>query len=549
MRPKPPSFCCAAGNAPPAVRRLAMSIAPWNPNLGVMLPYTPLHHLLLRELRFPVVATSGNLSDEPLCTDEHEALERLHGIADVFLVHDRPIVRHVDDSVVRVVLDRELVLRRARGYAPLPVPAADAGPGKGLNAEGGQMRAQSRHTAILAVGAHLKNTVALAIGPQVFISQHIGDLETRQAYSAFCRTAADLQRLYDAKPSLVVCDLHPEYLSTKYAAELGGPVLAIQHHYAHVAACMAENELEGPVLGVSWDGTGYGTDGTIWGGEFLLTDETSFTRVAHLRQFSLPGGEAAIKEPRRTALGLLYALLGAQAFLRHDLFPVRSFTASELAVLRQMLERGVQCPVTSSAGRLFDAVASLVGLRQRVRFEGQAAMELEFALEAGRHDAYPMAIKRRRPADRGLGTDGSQASAGRRTGRDDRRHVRTVSQCPRRGDHPGGAEGRPAKGGSHWRLLSKPLSHRARRASPAGGGLSPLLAPARAAQRRRHRPRPGRRRDARPARPRRAAMNRAEEVAPAQVNPSLCRSARWRHRPDLLSACHGIGRAIEYNRR
>ena len=370
---------------------LAMSIAPWNPNLGVMLPYTPLHHLLLRELGFPVVATSGNLTDEPLCTDEREALERLHGIADVFLVHDRPIVRHVDDSVVRVVLDRELVLRRARGYAPLPVPAGSA--------ECGVRSAEcaDHNKAILAVGAHLKNAVALAIGRQVFISQHIGDLETRQAYSAFCRTVADLQKLYDAKPSLVVCDLHPEYLSTKYAAELGGPVLAVQHHYAHVAACMAENELEGPVLGVSWDGTGYGTDGTIWGGEFLLTDETSFTRVAHFRQFSLPGGEAAIKEPRRTALGLLYALLGPQAFLRHELFPVRSFSDNELAVLRQMLERGVQSPVTSSAGRLFDAVASLVGLRQRVRFEGQAAMELECALEAGRNDAYALAINEGAP--------------------------------------------------------------------------------------------------------------------------------------------------------
>jgi hydrogenase maturation protein HypF len=359
---------------------LAMGIAPWNPNLGAMLPYTPLHHLLLRELGFPVVATSGNLSDEPLCTDEHEALERLRGIADVFLVHDRPIVRHVDDSVARVVLDRELVMRRARGYAPLPVPVRSA-------------ERDDERGAILAVGAHLKNAVALEVGGQVFISQHIGDLETQQANAAFCRVVDELQRLYQVKPALVVCDLHPEYLSTKHAAELAGPVLRVQHHYAHVAACMAENELEGPVLGVSWDGTGYGTDGTIWGGEFLLTDETSFTRVAHLRQFRLPGGEAAIKEPRRTAMGLLYAMLGEQALLRHDLFPVRSFSDAELPVLRQMLERGVHSPVTSSAGRLFDAVASLVGLRQRVRFEGQAAMELEFSLEARMDRAYPLALR------------------------------------------------------------------------------------------------------------------------------------------------------------
>jgi hydrogenase maturation protein HypF len=192
---------------------------------------------------------------------------------------------------------------------------------------------------------------------------------------------------------VVVCDLHPEYLSTKYAAELAGPVVAVQHHYAHVAACMAENELEGTVLGVSWDGTGYGLDGTIWGGEFLLSDLTSFTRVAHFRQFSLPGGEAAVREPRRTALGLLYAMLGARAFLRYDLFPLLSISEGELAVLRRMLERGVQSPVTSSVGRLFDAVASLVGLRQRVRFEGQAAMELEYSVEADRYEAYPVELQ------------------------------------------------------------------------------------------------------------------------------------------------------------
>jgi hydrogenase maturation protein HypF len=372
---------------------LAASIAPWNPNLGIMLPYTPLHHLLLRELGFPVVATSGNLSDEPICIEERDALERLRGIADAFLVHNRPIVRHVDDSIARVVLGRELLLRRARGYAPLPIP---------LGNEDREAGSADSNDAILAVGAHLKNTVALSVGAQVFISQHIGDLETRQANTAARRVAEDLQKLYEVEPRLVVCDLHPEYLSTKYAAELRWPVMRIQHHYAHVAACMAENELEGPVLGVSWDGTGYGADGTIWGGEFLLTDEASYRRVAHLRHFTLPGGEAAIKEPRRTSLGLLYTMLGETALLRHDLFPVRSFSESELAVLRRMLERGVQSPVTSSAGRLFDAVASLVGLRQRVRFEGQAAMELECSLEEGRHEAYPISL--------GEGTTGAMAN-------------------------------------------------------------------------------------------------------------------------------------------
>ena len=360
----------------PEAKGLAASVAPWNPNLGVMLPYTPLHHLLMRELGFPIVATSGNLSDEPICTEEHEALERLNDIADVFLVHDRPIVRHVDDSVVRVMLGRELVMRRARGYAPLPIHFSEAMPN------------------ILAVGAHLKNAVALSVENEVFISQHIGDLETQKAYSAFCSVTADFQRLYDVTPDLIACDLHPEYLSTKYAQGLPAPLVPVQHHYAHVAACMAENELEGPVLGVSWDGTGYGPDGTIWGGEFLLTDEASFTRVAHFRQFRLPGGEASIKQPRRTALGVLFVAMGEEVFRRADLFPIRDFSESELPLLRQMLEKGVRSPITSSVGRLFDAVASMVGLRQRVNFEGQAAMELEFSLDGVTTDeCYPLTIR------------------------------------------------------------------------------------------------------------------------------------------------------------
>jgi hydrogenase maturation protein HypF len=381
-----------AVGAPQNGSAIAPSVAPWNPNLGVMLPYTPLHHLLMGELSFPIVATSGNLSDEPICTDEREAVERLHGIGDFFLVHNRPIVRHVDDSVVRVMLGREMVLRRARGYAPLPVHLKEPLP------------------SILAVGAHLKNAVALSVEREVFISQHIGDLETRQAYTAFCKVTEDLQQLYGATPELVVCDLHPEYLSTKFAQELvlrgrspeepqrpvSGPI-KVQHHYAHVVACMAENELAAPVLGVSWDGTGYGLDATIWGGEFLRVDATSFTRVGHFRQFRLPGGEAAIKQPRRTALGVLYQMLGESVFLRQDLLPIRNFTEDELGVLRQMLGKGVQSPVTSSAGRLFDAVASLVGLRQRVSFEGQAAMELELSLSEGIDGRYPLELEGQAP--------------------------------------------------------------------------------------------------------------------------------------------------------
>ena len=354
---------------------LCASIAPRNPNLGVMLPYTPLHHLLLRELAFPVVATSGNLSDEPICTSEEEALERLSGIADAFLVHNRPIVRHIDDSIVRVVRDRELVLRRARGYAPLPV------------------NLRSPLPCVLAVGAHIKNSVALSVGSNVFTSQHIGDLETSQAWAAFRKVAADLPRIFEVSPEAVACDMHPDYLSTKYAAQLGTPVQNVQHHWAHALACMAENELEAPVLAVSWDGTGYGLDGTIWGGEFLRITPVGFERVAHLRQFHLPGGDAAIKQPRRSALGLLHEIWGSGRTDFSKLAPVRDFEEHEFVLIKQMLNKGVNAPITSSAGRLFDGVASLIGLRQHATFEGQAAMELEFAVDPAIQDAYPFQIE------------------------------------------------------------------------------------------------------------------------------------------------------------
>ena len=404
---------------------LSDSLAPGNPNLGVMLPYTPLHHLLMSALGFPVVATSGNLSDEPICTDQHEALERLGGIADLFLVHNRPIVRHVDDSIVRVMMGRELVLRRARGYAPLPI----------------QLRSSTGNV-VLAVGAHLKNTITLAVGPQAFISQHIGDLETDQANQAFRRVITDFQDLYESPPAIIAADEHPDYLSTKLARDFvsGGnlakvgcavpsapsfgrevsprppadgalgtarpttsghqpstfhpQLLSVQHHIAHVLSCMAENELAPPLLGVSWDGTGYGLDGTVWGGEFFLVTETSCERVAHLRQFRLPGADHAVKEPRRTALGLLYEMFGEAAFARAGLAPVQAFSPAELGLLRTMLARSLNSPLTSSVGRLFDAVASLAALRQQVRFEGQAAMELEFALEVTTTaEAYELPIR------------------------------------------------------------------------------------------------------------------------------------------------------------
>lgn len=343
---------------------IAEGVAPKNPQLGVMLPYSPLHHILMRELNFPVVATSGNVGGEPICLDEHEALLRLNDVADLFLVHNRPIARQLDDSVARIILNREQILRRARGYAPLPIQFK-TGP------------QESR--AILAVGAHLKNTVALAAGRQIFLSQHIGDLESEAAMAAFYKTVADFEDLYEAKADVIACDLHPEYPSSKFARANGVESRPIQHHFAHVMACAAENEVASPLLGIAWDGTGLGTDGKIWGGEFLLVSGGSFERVAHFREFSLPGGETAIKEPRRSALGLLWEVHGEELRERDDWMRWDSFSDAELSTLRRMLSRQINSPRTTSAGRLFDAVASLTGLRQRNSFEGQAAMELEFA--------------------------------------------------------------------------------------------------------------------------------------------------------------------------
>ena len=355
---------------------IAGAVAPGNPFLGVMLPSTPLHHLLMREWDFAVVATSGNVSDEPICTGRNEAVERLQGIADSFLVHDRPIARRVDDSVVRIVAGQELVMRRARGYAPLPLHVSKPLP------------------CVLALGAHLKNTVALSVGTEIFVSQHLGDLSNARAFSAFQDTVRDLPSLYDATPEIVACDLHPEYLSTKYAAGMPGAKCPVQHHWAHVLACMAENEVEAPALGVAWDGTGFGEGGTIWGGEFLRAGARGFDRVAHFRTFRLPGGEAAIREPRRAALGLLFEMDGSDGLESR----VTDFQKNEIRLLKQMLARGLNAPLTSSAGRLFDAVASLIGLRQRVSFEGQAAMDLEAAISPAVDAAYPFSIKSGLPA-------------------------------------------------------------------------------------------------------------------------------------------------------
>lgn len=342
---------------------IAPSVAPANPLLGIMLPYTPLHALLMRELDFPIVATSGNRGGEPIVIDERAALERLAGIADLFLVHDRPILRPVDDSVVRVIAEREAVLRHARGYAPLALacPAA-AEPAA-------------------ALGAHQKSAIALAADGQIILGPHIGDLTAAATREAFAQALEAMATLYDVHPRRVACDAHPDYYSTRLAQASGLPVQHVPHHLAHVLAGMVDNELAGPVLGVAWDGAGYGDDASIWGGEFLTVDATRFCRAAHLLPFRLAGGEAAIREPRRAALGALYLIFGEAAFAMTDLKPVAAFAPTEKQVLGTMLRRGVNAPLTSSAGRLFDAVAALLDLVQTASFEGQAAMAVEFAAQ------------------------------------------------------------------------------------------------------------------------------------------------------------------------
>lgn len=338
---------------------LAPNIAPGNPWIGALLPYAPLHVLLLRAVGRPLVATSANLSEEPLCADNTEALARLAGIADFHLAHDRAIARPVDDSVVRETAHgHAILLRRARGYAPAPLTL----PGR-------------LKEPVLCVGGHMKNTVALASGDQVLVSPHLGDLGNAATQAVFERTIAMLSELQGSRPGLVVHDLHPDYASTAYAQRLGRPTLAVQHHLAHVLACLLEHSCApDDVLGVAWDGTGYGPDGTIWGGEFIRFRGGRATRFARLRPFRLPGGEAAVKDARRVALGLGHETDHATAVALR-----LGFKPSEQIPLQQMLRAGLNSPVCSSAGRLFDGFSALLGLCPRNRFEGQAPLLLEAA--------------------------------------------------------------------------------------------------------------------------------------------------------------------------
>ncbi len=343
---------------------LAPDVAPGNPWVGALLPYTPLHVLLLETVARPLIATSANLADEPLCTDPVEARARLAGIADAFLDHDRPIAHPVDDSVLRLAETGPVLLRRARGWAPAPLrlPAPLSG-----------------HW--LCTGAQMKNTVAVAAGDQVVLSPHIGDLAGAATLAAFRRTATMLGGLHAADFTAVACDKHPDYAATRYAQQTGLPVTAVQHHLAHILACLLENRHAADgVLGVAWDGTGYGEDGTVWGGEFLLLTRGTASRFARLRPFRLVGGEAAVRDPRRALLGLLHEAQDARfGQLAHQL----GLRPGVAANLHTMLDRRLNSPVTTSAGRLFDAVGALLGLGTANHFEGQTPLAVEAAARSG----------------------------------------------------------------------------------------------------------------------------------------------------------------------
>jgi hydrogenase maturation protein HypF len=366
---------------------IAPAVAPSVPNMGIMLPYAPLHHLLFRTPtkngRFleALVMTSANQTDEPICIGNREAVERLAGIADAFLTHNRDILVRCDDSIAMVADNRIRLLRRSRGFAPRP------------------LRLSAPLPDTLALGAQMKAAACIIRGSEAFLSPHIGDLDTPEARGFFAESIELMYKLSERRPALVACDLHPAYYTSQYAGRMEGVrVIPVQHHHAHIVSCMAENGLSGRVIGLAMDGTGYGTDGRIWGGEFLVADETSFERIGHLRCYRLPGGEAAIHEPWRTAVSLLHEAYGPSwpgIAAEIGLLPAAGKTGGKpdaVALLNRMLETGLNSPWTSSLGRLYDGFAALAGIRSRVSFEGQAAMELEACAERGNTGSLSFAV-------------------------------------------------------------------------------------------------------------------------------------------------------------
>jgi hydrogenase maturation protein HypF len=339
--------------------RISEEVSPRNRFFGVMIAYTPLHYLLLHKVGVPLVMTSGNISEEPIAIDNDEAFARLSGIADYFLTHNRDIYLRSDDSIVRIMAGQTRLFRRSRGYVPMPVFI------------------NKKNVQVLACGAELKNTVCLTKNSNAFLSQHIGDLENLPTYDFFKMTIEHMKRINEIEPEVIACDLHPNYFSTRYALEQKKlPVIQVQHHHAHIAACMAENQHKGPVIGLSFDGTGYGADNTIWGGEVLVVDEQSFHRAAHLACVPMPGGTASIQEPWRMAVSYLYHAYGEKIW-DLDIPFVRDMNRNKIEIMIKMIQKKINSPETSSLGRLFDGIAALIGIRNKTVFEGQAAMELE----------------------------------------------------------------------------------------------------------------------------------------------------------------------------
>ncbi|MBI5235005.1 MAG: carbamoyltransferase HypF [Deltaproteobacteria bacterium] len=359
--------------------KLSHDVAPGNADYGVMLPYAPLHHILLNS-GAPIetlVMTSGNLSDEPIVTDNDEAIKRLSGIADFFLLHDRDIHMRVDDSIVRITDGRRTTIRRSRGYAPQPVNV------------GGEGRE------VFAAGAQFKNTFCITKGGYAVISQHIGDIENEETIAFYAESLANIRKTFKARPAIIAHDMHPDYMSTRFALEYakkeGIPetrVIGVQHHHAHVVSCMAEHGLIEPVIGVAFDGTGYGIDGNIWGGEFFIADRHGFKRKAHLAYVAMPGGEAAIREPWRMALSYALHACGEEAVGQLLQKQLKRFDLGKATTIIRMISSGINSPLTSSAGRLFDAIASLLGVMDAATFEAEAAITLEAIADADADEPY-----------------------------------------------------------------------------------------------------------------------------------------------------------------
>jgi hydrogenase maturation protein HypF len=349
---------------------ISLNVAPNNTYFGVMLPYTPLHYLLLKNAFSALVMTSGNISEEPIAIDNEEAFERLSKIADYFLIHNRDIYLRSDDSILRYEAGDTRFIRRSRGFVPVPIFLKNSLP------------------EVLACGGELKNAICLTKNDRAFVSQHIGDLENLETDRFFRKTISHMKRILKIEPEFIAHDLHPDYLSTVYADEQKQiKKIGVQHHHAHIVSCMAENHTDGPVIGLAFDGTGFGTDGNIWGGEVLIADTAHFSRAAHLEYIPMPGSASAIREPWRMAVSCLFYAFGDK-FMGMDLPVIKEIEKEKIDIVIEMIKKRINSPMTSSMGRLFDGIASMVGIRQHINFEGQAAMELEMMSDDTTTEAY-----------------------------------------------------------------------------------------------------------------------------------------------------------------